>query len=771
MKQEDSDSDDDTALFGVSLASLANAIHEAAADDEAEDKAMAAATTSVGAVVASLHSALLTNDTANLEGDLSALSQSAEGFNPDDTSSVLAAYAAPLRSGAKSIAEGRYLEVLQSSRAASLMETKTATSPADSSQEESEDGIPTPVALVRSRVVAYIAEASSELEGTLRCGELLLVGIASLNLFLQANYTGPDLQDREIPQVGVFLLPPSPQEAGDAAADSAPETVSPPSSSSSSQCLPMLSVDGETPYPGSSGPQLLLLARVVLSTLADPTLPLWHLPVARLNNSSDGQGDSSGGGAGSAGAGAVAAPTEYDLGCAAEKGVLHAPQAFAKERPRLRSVPLKVVVSCKALQAVSCWWAARSGVTHQRLLIAGESPTPTLWAEVEANLRTSLRFFNNNNNSGGDHGASATAAAATAAAATPEEDEAASSSAAMLAVECWLELGLAQFHFEKGDLGKASFKSAQKAGDLDVLVTGQMGKRTKFQRKSMAQMVIKAKGRNKKKATATTATTPTAETSRLVSVDESGTAAAAAAATAASAAGDAAGIVRALPPVVEGGSDPAAAAADAAASAATAAVPMAPKVELQAEDSILYERTQFDKKTPAVGAAGVEGKQGQEGETGVNQDDDEDGEDEGDDELSGEYQSVLLALCLDVKNSNPKDGLTTEEMRPYVERVLLHHANWTIYSTGLLQRAWLDFESHYAKDRATLQLQALVDQHGQELTFTQMSREAIENSAPAQVLSSSSSSFVQLKQGLERGVIHLLTIAPRPTGGKLICCQ
>jgi hypothetical protein len=44
-------------------------------------------------------------------------------------------------------------------------------------------------------------------------------------------------------------------------------------------------------------------------------------------------------------------------------------------------------------------------------------------------------------------------------------------------------------------------------------------------------------------------------------------------------------------------------------------------------------------------------------------------------------------------------------MRPYLERVLLHHANWTIYSTALLQRAWLDFESHYARDRATLQLQ------------------------------------------------------------------
>jgi len=33
-------------------------------------------------------------------------------------------------------------------------------------------------------------------------------------------------------------------------------------------------------------------------------------------------------------------------------------------------------------------------------------------------------------------------------------------------------------------------------------------------------------------------------------------------------------------------------------------------------------------------------------------------------------QAVLLALCLDVENSNPKDGLTKEEMFPYVERIL-----------------------------------------------------------------------------------------------------
>jgi len=129
-------------------------------------------------------------------------------------------------------------------------------------------------------------------------------------------------------------------------------------------------------------------------------------------------------------------------------------------------------------------------------------------------------------------------------------------------------------------------------------------------------------------------------------------------------------------------------------------------VEAQHEDSILLEQTAFDG-----GEAAPRGTR---------------------EELPPVHLAVILALCLDVKNSNPKDGLTTVEMRPYVERVLVHEANWTIFSTGLLQRAWLDYESYYSKDRATLQLQALVDQHTTKLTFTQMSQAAIDESSPAQ---------------------------------------
>lgn len=101
-------------------------------------------------------------------------------------------------------------------------------------------------------------------------------------------------------------------------------------------------------------------------------------------------------------------------------------------------------------------------------------------------------------------------------------------------------------------------------------------------------------------------------------------------------------------------------------------------------------------------------------------------------ELNVLDQSILLALCLDVKNSNPADGLTGEEMGAYLARVLDHCDDWMVYSTALLERAWLEFERSHARERAILQMQALSDQHTNRLTITQSTRESIENSAPVQ---------------------------------------
>jgi hypothetical protein len=95
-------------------------------------------------------------------------------------------------------------------------------------------------------------------------------------------------------------------------------------------------------------------------------------------------------------------------------------------------------------------------------------------------------------------------------------------------------------------------------------------------------------------------------------------------------------------------------------------------------------------------------------------------------------QSILLALCLDVKNSNPADGLTGEEMSAYLSRVLCHSDDWMVYSTGLLERAWLEFERNHTKERSILQMQALADQHTNQLTITQSTRKSIQESSPVQ---------------------------------------
>ncbi|KAF8324577.1 uncharacterized protein EI90DRAFT_3292084 [Cantharellus anzutake] len=73
-------------------------------------------------------------------------------------------------------------------------------------------------------------------------------------------------------------------------------------------------------------------------------------------------------------------------------------------------------------------------------------------------------------------------------------------------------------------------------------------------------------------------------------------------------------------------------------------------------------------------------------------------------------QSVLLAMCLNVHNTQPHHGLTTEQMSPYVERILTHPRNWSVYTMALLLRSRLEGTRTRTIERSTLQLQALIDQ-------------------------------------------------------------
>jgi tetratricopeptide (TPR) repeat protein len=73
-------------------------------------------------------------------------------------------------------------------------------------------------------------------------------------------------------------------------------------------------------------------------------------------------------------------------------------------------------------------------------------------------------------------------------------------------------------------------------------------------------------------------------------------------------------------------------------------------------------------------------------------------------------QCLLLAFCLNVKNTNPDHGITAEQMVPYVTRVLENANNWMVHTMGLLLRSRLEANKGRTVERAALQLQALVDQ-------------------------------------------------------------
>ncbi|KAJ7066166.1 hypothetical protein C8F01DRAFT_1122443 [Mycena amicta] len=73
-------------------------------------------------------------------------------------------------------------------------------------------------------------------------------------------------------------------------------------------------------------------------------------------------------------------------------------------------------------------------------------------------------------------------------------------------------------------------------------------------------------------------------------------------------------------------------------------------------------------------------------------------------------QCILLAMCLNVKNTSPVHGLTAEQMSPYVARVISHPLNWSVHTMALLLRARLEANRTRTVERATLQLQALVEQ-------------------------------------------------------------
>lgn len=500
------------------------------------------------------------------------------------------------------LASGNYAAALRSSDVARDFFSARAPTPGDTT----------------TKVSSWIRQQMfTKCNSIIDCIEYELLGVAALNLFLQANYVGPAIFGED-KNNNVLLEGINPHPCFTEILSSHSDGTNNNASSQSNEkeeekqdnintkltepkrnvkyqnaVLSELAVDGEWPCQVCIAPYFLLLARSILSTLAaNPSKPNWTY-FSSTSNSNSGSSDNNDDNT-------VTAPP---------------PSSFLRYAGELQCAKL---------------WCGRSAVAHERLLQTRQ-PTVTLWNEVEEMYQRSIDAF------------------------CPQSDDDTPTScvdrriADRNAAAVMLEWGLAQHHFDRPGMGKKAFIQAQKYSGLLVEVTGAEGKRTKFQTKATAQMLVKA---TSAQTTATTPNKPDAPAMQSNSGNKD---------------------------LIQG------------------------QMVEHGEDGVLLERIKFEDDKENVVT-----------------------------ELNTLDQAILLSLCLDVKNNNPADGLTAEEMGAYLSRVLDHHDDWMVYSTALLERAWLEFERSHARERAIMQMQALADQHTERLTITQSTRDSIEDSAPVQ---------------------------------------
>ena len=428
------------------------------------------------------------------------------------------------------------------------------------------------------------------------CVEAEVIGIAAFNLFLQLNYTGPSLDDQGTSLDGI-----NPHA-------SFASYLNPSSEQSDNEAIGITTRKDANYH------------NTVLSELAvDGTWPCqvaeapYFLLLARSIFSN-----------------LVSITTES---ISLPKSWMTSDTGSHKSMFKATELPLSFVSLTSKLNAVSLW-CARAIVAHERLLL-GNEPSERLWSEVETVFdKRCIADFD-------------------------PKDEDSSVESRKLKAMVYLEYGLASHYFERPKKGKNLFDLAKETSGLSVEVTGSEGKRTKYQEKSTAQMIVRA----------SSAMVPgNGESDTSATTDD------------AKIANDA---VSSSETKEEGGT-------------------ISGRIEHN-EESFLLENIKY--------------------------------EDDNDNKVSNLNildQSIILALCLDVKNTNPADGLTAEEMGAYLARVLHHHDDWMVYSTALLERAWLEFEGIHTKERSILQMQALADQHTNRLTITQSTRKSVEESSPVQ---------------------------------------
>ncbi|RDX55321.1 TPR-like protein [Lentinus brumalis] len=228
-----------------------------------------------------------------------------------------------------------------------------------------------------------------------------------------------------------------------------------------------------------------------------------------------------------------------------------------------------------------------------------------------------------------------------------------------------LEQGLLE-HYVGHDKSAADyFVRAARATHLEYELTGALGKRTKFQERDVTQLILLAESRvrgdgsdpaQSEDVAASTSSSPTADTK----------------------------------------TEPEAKSSIAAAST-NMSTPAIPET-LALNDDTLLEQTAFTSSSASAPQAAAPGSRLGHIDPASQP------------ALHPLDQSILLALCLNVKNTSPVNGLTAEQMAPYVARVVSHPRNWSVHTMALLLRSRLESTRTRTVERSVLQLQALVDQ-------------------------------------------------------------
>lgn len=524
-----------------------------------------------------------------------------------------------LRSLLDLLENGKYADILRSDLSQKILGSTEGTSCNDNE---------TMMDRIKRKVLQQFTNEMSLSVAIIKCIELEIIGIASLNLFLQLNYTGPSMdrglrpeeEKHDDPLDGInphamfqsllqkgtksttqnFAVLPSSLPLDSISEDDVSTNARPIKDTISNTVfhnavLSELAVDGEWPFQVCIAPYFLMLGRTILSMLAEPTRPFRRWSDDEHSADDVGLGD-------------LAKTYQISLTDGA---------VFASAANYLSSDIL---------------WNARAIVAHRRLISTRRDDDdgqacPSLWNEAKEMFSRCLAVFCEGNEIFDDKIRNA-----------------------HISSEVMLEYGLAEHHFRKPGRGKTSFNRALEIAKLEIQVTGAEGKRTKYQQTATAQYLVRAK-----------------PSSLNTALDQKAQ----------------------CPP-------------------STAQADIEKQLMIKhddvSDDAILLEKIKFEEE-----------------------------DDNEHHTLTIQEQSILLALCLDVKNDNPMDGLTGEQMGGYLARVLNQHDDWMVYATALLERAWLECERTHGRERAILQIQALADQHSNRLTLTQSTFKSVEeDSAPAE---------------------------------------